>query len=310
MPLPDLSTLSFKCKSVGATREGVEAGEDCSICLGPLNLDSNTYPWDGAGPWLRQACSNEHFFHAGCLRSLVRANRAASCPECRAPLLGEVKALVPAPVSPAGNGRFVNYVRTVSGVFTTLQIGLERYRVGSRRTAMGIDQSYYDLLVRVFAAKANFSTMINSYAQGGAEGRRGFPAPGSELYNMWREAVEGIYDVYILWEEALVGFDFTDINQPLADTPTSAMLLETSQNLKNLLLELLPKLIPAMRVVDPELRSNIQFEIDPNTQEVYDGRDGRLLRLIFQQRARELPAPRTIAPSRDDVLSNLAFTVG
>ena len=29
-----------------------------------------------------------------------------------------------------------------------------------------------------------------------------------------------------------------------------------------------------------------------------------------QQRARDLPAPRTIAPSREDVLSNLAFFFG
>jgi hypothetical protein len=34
------------------------------------------------------------------------------------------------------------------------------------------------------------------------------------------------------------------------------------------------------------------------------------MQAVDQQRARELPAPRTIAPSREDVLSNLAFFFG
>lgn len=93
--LPSLAKLSLKSRSVDGTLEDVMVGRDCVICFGPLNVDSETYPWDGTGFWLRQACTNDpgHFFHAGCLRNLVRANHLAPCPQCRAPLLNTVRAL-------------------------------------------------------------------------------------------------------------------------------------------------------------------------------------------------------------------------
>lgn len=105
--LPDLSRLSQKTRSVDGTLEDAMRGVDCSICFAPLNADSPTYPWNGTGFWLRQACTNDpgHFFHAGCLRSMVQSDRNAPCPECRAPLLNTVRALVP-PRGALGPGGF------------------------------------------------------------------------------------------------------------------------------------------------------------------------------------------------------------
>ena len=104
--LPNLGGLSLNPKPtqpIDGTLEDAMTGEDCAICFDPLNADSTTYPWDGPGYFLRQACTNDpgHFFHAGCLRNIVRMNRTAVCPECRAPLLNTVRALIPpAPALP------------------------------------------------------------------------------------------------------------------------------------------------------------------------------------------------------------------
>lgn len=104
--LPNLRGLSLNPKPtqpIDGTLEDAMTGKECAICFDPLNADSTSYPWDGPGYFLRQACTNDpgHFFHAGCLRNIVRMNRTAVCPECRAPLLNTVRALIPpAPALP------------------------------------------------------------------------------------------------------------------------------------------------------------------------------------------------------------------
>ena len=97
---PNLVKLPLKTRSINGTWEDVQAGMDCSICLEPLNTDSPTYPWNGDGESVRQACNSNpaHYFHAGCLRSIVRSDPLASCPECRADLRGDAKDLAKLPL--------------------------------------------------------------------------------------------------------------------------------------------------------------------------------------------------------------------
>ena len=89
------------------------AGEDvdCTICADPMSADSTENPWTGPGLFLTQACVNGHVYHKGCLLThMSRSNNinAATCPECRNPILSEVAASLrrngaPAPVPPPLN---------------------------------------------------------------------------------------------------------------------------------------------------------------------------------------------------------------
>ena len=79
---------------------------DCTICAYPMSADSEANPWTGPGLFLTQACVNGHVYHKGCLLThMSRSNsiNAATCPECRNPILSEVAASLrrngaPAPV--------------------------------------------------------------------------------------------------------------------------------------------------------------------------------------------------------------------
>ena len=115
-------TLKFTPKKPAPLTTGVAinetawknaAGEDvdCTICGDPMSADSTDYPWTGPGLFLTQACVNGHVYHKGCLLThMSRSNNinAATCPECRNPILSEVAASLrrngaPAPVPPPLN---------------------------------------------------------------------------------------------------------------------------------------------------------------------------------------------------------------
>mgnify|MGYP002876574815 CR=1 FL=1 len=89
---------------------------ECTICAYPMSADSEANPWTGPGLFLTQACVNGHVYHKGCLLThMSRSNNinAATCPECRNPILSEVAASlrrngapapVPAPAPAQGGG--------------------------------------------------------------------------------------------------------------------------------------------------------------------------------------------------------------
>lgn len=89
---------------------------ECTICADPMSADSASNPWTGPGLFLTQACVNGHVYHKGCLLThMSRSNNinAATCPECRNPILSEVAASlrrngapapVPAPAPAQGGG--------------------------------------------------------------------------------------------------------------------------------------------------------------------------------------------------------------
>ena len=82
-------------------RNGIQILE-CPICYDRLDRDVEDNPWTGGGSYLTQGCANAHIFHKSCLKGVVDTERNPRCPDCRAPVLAEVAALLrdnPAPTN-------------------------------------------------------------------------------------------------------------------------------------------------------------------------------------------------------------------